>query len=201
MENLLLGNWKEQLELAGKLLLRIQAVAEIQSANAAVGVQLDAEGLNVVCPVGAAGKIAEVKLNLVPALIKSHWHRADKRLHARGRLVVRCTEAPAHTLVVQNGYLKCEVFLQVLDDHYEEGQLDAKSLLRVRRARNEAGIHVASNYLENRRLNILVGDALDVSVLHLRIPDLQGLRPNAVQDRQESGLEGVLKHFFAAVNK
>ena len=40
----------------------------------------------------------------------------------------------------------------------------------------------------------LVGDALDVAIADLLVPDLKGLAANAVQDGQESRLEGVLEH-------
>jgi len=49
---------------------------------------LDAQGLDVVGPVGSACEVGEVKLDLVPAFVQTHWHGADKGLHAGGALVV-----------------------------------------------------------------------------------------------------------------
>ena len=63
---------------------------------------LYSQGLDVVRAVCAAGEIAEIELDLVPAIIQTHRHCADKGLHARGRLVVGCPEPAAHILVVQH---------------------------------------------------------------------------------------------------
>ena len=58
---------------------------------------------------------------------------------AGAHLVVRGTESPAHVLVVQHLHFEGEVFLQVLDDHHQEGQLDPERLLGVGRARDVCG--------------------------------------------------------------
>ena len=63
----------------------------------------------------------------------------------------------------------------VLDDHDEEGELDGESLLRLNGARDEVGRHVRSHDLEHGRLNVRVGQPLNVTVAHLLIPNLQGL--------------------------
>ena len=52
--------------------------------DAAVGVDLDAERLDVVSTIRTAREVTKVELNLVPALIQAHRHSADKRLHSRG---------------------------------------------------------------------------------------------------------------------
>jgi hypothetical protein len=90
--------------------------------------------------------------------------------------------------------LEGEVLLQVLDDHDEEGELDAERLLGVGGARDVRGAHVGAHDLEHQRLDVVVGDALDVAVAHLFVPDLQRLRPDRVQDGEESTLESVLEH-------
>jgi hypothetical protein len=41
-------------------------------------------------------------LDLVPAVIEAHGHGADEGLDARVALVVACTEAPPHVLVIQH---------------------------------------------------------------------------------------------------
>lgn len=46
------------------------------------------EGLDIVGTVGSSGEIRQVKLDLVPAFIKSHGHGADKGLDSSGGLVV-----------------------------------------------------------------------------------------------------------------
>lgn len=40
-------------------------------------------------------------------------------------LIVGCPEPPPDILVIKHLHLKAEILLQVLDDHHEEGQLDA----------------------------------------------------------------------------
>ena len=58
--------------------------------------------LNVVSPVGAAGEVGQVELDLIPALVKSHGHGADKWLHPCRALVVTGTETPPHVFIVQH---------------------------------------------------------------------------------------------------
>lgn len=53
---------------------------------------------------------------------------------------------------------------RVLDDHDEEGELDAQGALGVSGAGDVVGRDVGANDLEDRRLNVGVGDALDVAV-------------------------------------
>ena len=95
---------------------------------------LDSEGLDVVGSVSSASEVTQVELDLVPALVQSHWHRADEGLHSGGALVVGGPEATTDVLVVEDLDFEGEVLLEVLDDHDEEGQLDAESLVRVGRA-------------------------------------------------------------------
>ena len=58
-------------------------------------------------------EIRKVELDLVPALVKTHRHCADEGLHPCGALVIACTEASPHVLVVQYLNFECEVFLMV----------------------------------------------------------------------------------------
>jgi len=111
-------------------------------------------------------------------------------------LVVRGAEAAAHVFIVEDLDLEGEVLLEVLDNHNKEGQLDTKSLLWIGRTANKARVDVGSEKLENGALNVLVGEALDVSVADLLIPYLEGSGPDAVQDRQEATLKGVFEHFL-----
>mmetsp|Transcript_81599 Transcript_81599/g.229741 ORF Transcript_81599/g.229741 Transcript_81599/m.229741 type:complete len:239 (+) Transcript_81599:241-957(+) len=190
----LLGNRQEELELRRQLLFAVETVREVDAADAAVRMQLHPQGLDVVRAVSAARKVGQVELYLVPALIQAHRHRADEGLHARGALVVRGAEAAAHLLVIQHGDLESEVLLQVLDNHHEEGQLNAQRLARIRRASDIGGAHVRAHDLEDARLDIGVGQTLDVAIAHLLVPNLQGLAADRVQDGQEPRLVGVLEH-------
>jgi len=114
-----------QLELCRQFVFRVEAVREVDSADSAVGMDLDSEGLDVVGTVSTAGEVRKVELDLVPAVVQSHGHGADEGLDSRRALVVAGSEAPPHILVIQNLNFKCEVFLQVLDDHNQKGQLDS----------------------------------------------------------------------------
>ena len=67
--SLLLGDGQEQLELGGKLFLGVEAVGEVNAADAAVRVDLHPQRLDIVRAVRAAREVAQVKLDLVPALI------------------------------------------------------------------------------------------------------------------------------------
>ncbi len=143
---------------------------------------MNSERFDVVGAVGASGEVGQVELDLIPAVVESHGHGANEGLDSRGALVVAGAEATPHVLVVQDLHLEREVLLQVLDDHDEKGQLDAERLLRVGRTRDVRGAHVRADDLEHQRLNVVVGDALDVAVAHLLVPDLQRLRAYAVQN-------------------
>ena len=63
----------------------------------------------------------------------------------------------------------------VLDDHNQEGQLNAENLLGVNRGIDEVSADVSSHDFEDRRLNIGVSYPFDVSVSHFFVPDLEGL--------------------------
>jgi hypothetical protein len=83
----LLLNGQKEFEFWGKLLLRVKAVREVNASNAAVGMDLDTEGLNVVCAIGPTREVGEIELDLVPAVIKTHGHRTNKGLDSGRRLV------------------------------------------------------------------------------------------------------------------
>ena len=113
-----------------------------------MGVNLP-KGLNIVGTVCTTGEIGQVELDLIPAFIKSHGHSANKGLYTGGRLVVGGSESTTHVLVIKDLHLESEVFLQVLDDHDQEGELDGKGLLGVDWARDEVSGHVGSHDLED----------------------------------------------------
>ena len=114
------------------------------------------EGLNIVGTVSSSGEIRQVELNLIPALIKSHWHGADERLDTSGRLIVGSSESTTHVLVIEYLDLEGEVLLQVLDDHDQEGKLDGEGLLLVNGAGDEVGGDIGAHNLENGGLNISI---------------------------------------------
>ena len=91
--------------------------------------QLHPQGLNVIGPVGPPREITEVELYLVPALVQSHGHSADERLHPGGALVVGRAESPPDVFVVEDLHLEGEVLLEVLDNHDEKRKLDAQGLV------------------------------------------------------------------------
>ena len=156
-------HWQKQLKLGRQLVFAIEAVRKVDAPHAAVGVNLHAQRFYVVCAISAAREVGEVELDLVPALIQSHRHSADERFdacgglhgwvrewrHQRGKnggadLVVGCSEATADVLIVQYLNLESEVLLKIFDDHDQKRQLDAESLLRVGRARDEVGAHLSA---------------------------------------------------------
>ena len=48
---------------------------------------LDSERLDVVSSICSAGEVGQVELDLVPALVESHRHRADERFHTSCGLI------------------------------------------------------------------------------------------------------------------
>ena len=133
------SNWQEKLEFWGELVLGVESVGEIDSSNSAVCMDLNSKGLYVVGTVSSPCEIRQVELNLIPALIQSHGHCANKRLYSGGRLIVRGSESSSYALVIKYLYLESEVFLQVLNDHDQERQLDSKCLLWVKRSVDVVG--------------------------------------------------------------
>merc|ERR1719421_67920 len=90
---------QEELELRRKLLLGVQAIREVDAAQTAVRVDLNAKRLDVIRPVRAAREVRQVELDLVPAFVQTHRHRANEWLHTCGRLVVQRAEPAADVLV------------------------------------------------------------------------------------------------------
>lgn len=107
------GDWQEKLEFRWQLVLCVEPVREVDATDAAVGMDLYSKGLDVIRSICSASEVGQVKLDLIPTLIESHWHRADERLDSSGALVVGGTETSAHTLVIQHLDLEGEVLLQL----------------------------------------------------------------------------------------
>ena len=83
-------------------------------------------------------------------------------------LIVGSPETPPDILVIKNLYLKAEVLLEILDDHDQEWQLDAQGLGGVSWTGDVCRADVAAHNLQDARLNVAVGDALDVTISHCR---------------------------------
>mmetsp|Transcript_86266 Transcript_86266/g.230391 ORF Transcript_86266/g.230391 Transcript_86266/m.230391 type:complete len:215 (-) Transcript_86266:59-703(-) len=191
---LLVLNGQEQLELSRQLVFGIKAVREVDSSDPAVGMNLDAKSLNVVRAVGTTGEVGKVKLNLVPALVEPHRHGADERLHTSGGLIVGCSEASTNVLVIKNLNFEGEIFLQILDDHNQEGKLNAECFLWIGRTRDVVRADIRPHNFQDTGLNILICNTLDMAIANFLVPNLQRLAPDTVQNRQETGLESVLEH-------
>jgi hypothetical protein len=82
-----------------------------------------------------------------------------------------------------------EVFLEIFDNHDKEGELDAQSLFGISWTRDIGGGDVRSFNFEDQRLDIIVRDALDMSISHFLVPNLQRLGTNTVQNGEESTLQ------------
>ena len=63
----------------------------------------------------------------------------------------------------------------VLNDHDQEGELDGEGLLGVNGAGDVVGADVGAHDFENGRLNIGIGDTLDVAIAHIFVPNLERL--------------------------
>ena len=106
------------------------------------------KGLNVVGTVSTTGEIGQVELNLIPALIKSHWHCANEWLDSGSGLIVGGSESTSNALVIEDLHFESEVLLQVLDDHHQERKLDGKGLLWVKWGVDVVGGDISSHDLE-----------------------------------------------------
>ena len=125
------SNWQEKLEFWRELIFSVESVREIDSSDSAVCMNLNSKSLYIVSTIGSSREIRQVELNLIPALIKSHWHSADERLDSCGTLIIGGSESSSDALVIEYLDLEGEVLLQVLDDHDQERKLDGKCLLWV----------------------------------------------------------------------
>lgn len=79
-------DWKVELELRRQLLLRVEAVREVDSAEPAVRMNLHPQRLDVICAVRPFCQISKVQLDVVPAIVEFQRHRADIWLHPCDRL-------------------------------------------------------------------------------------------------------------------
>jgi len=119
---------QEKFELWGKFLLGVQPVGKIDPPNPAVLVQLHPERFDVVSPVSPTGEVTQVKLDLIPALIEPHGHGTNERFDPGRGLIVGLPETSPHVFIIEHLNLEGEVFLQVLDNHNQEGEFYAQGL-------------------------------------------------------------------------
>jgi len=143
-------NGKEELELWGKFLLGVQPVGKIDPPDPAVLVQLHPKSLNVVSPVSPTGEVTQVKLDLVPPLIKPHGHGTNERFDPRRRLIVGLPEPSPNVLVIKHLNLEGEVFLQVLDNHDQKREFDTQSLGLVLGTTYVVGGDIGSHDFQHR---------------------------------------------------
>ena len=108
-----ISNWQEKFELWWELIFSVESVGEIDSSDSAVSVDLNSKGLYVIGTVGSSGEIRQVELNLIPSLIKSHRHGANKWLDSGSGLIVGGSESSSDTLIIENLNLKGEVFFKL----------------------------------------------------------------------------------------
>lgn len=92
---------------------------------------LHSQCLYIIGAIRPPREVRKVELDLIPALIKSHRHRANEGFYSSCALVVRGPKASSHVLIVQDLDFKGKVLFEVFDDHYEEGKLDTQGLVRV----------------------------------------------------------------------
>ena len=78
-----------------------------------LGVDFLPKGLNIVGTVGTSSEIGQVELNLIPALVKSHGHRANERFYSCCALIVGGAESSTHILIVKDLNFESEVLLQL----------------------------------------------------------------------------------------
>ena len=183
-----------QFELRRQLLLAVQSVGEIHPPYPTIGMDLHPQCLNIIGAIRSPGEVGKIELDLVPSLVQSHWHCADEWFDSGGGLIIACSEPSPHILVIKDLDLKGEIFLHVLDNHDEVGQLDAQGLLWVGGTGDVGGADVGPHNLQHKALDVLVCDPLDVSIPHFLVPDLERFGANTVENAQEATLECVLKH-------
>jgi len=143
-------------------------------------VDLDSQCLDVVGTIRSAGKVRQVELDLIPTIIQSHGHGTNERLDSGRGLVVGSPEPPSHVLIIEHLHFKGKVFLHVLDDHYQEWQLDAESVFWISWARDVSRAHIGSDNFKDQGLNVIISYSLDVAITHFLVPYLEWLASNTV---------------------
>jgi len=178
----LLLDRKEKLELWRKFVFGVESIREINPSYATVRMDLNPKGFDVIRSISSAGEVREVKLNLVPSLVKSHWHCADERLHTSCSLIVGSPETSPYILIIKNLNFECEILLQIFDNHDEKWEFNSQGFVVVHWARDVICAHICPHNFEDTGLDIIIGNALNVAIANFLIPKLQRFAPNAVQN-------------------
>lgn len=83
-----------------------------------------------------------------------------------GNLIVWSSKPTFHVLVIQHLNFKTKEPFHILYDHNQEWQLDGQTFFRICWTRDVVGTHIATHYLQNTRLYVLICTSLDVPILH-----------------------------------
>ena len=73
-----------QFKLWRQLLIVVGPIREVDPTDATIGMDLHPECLLILRTVGSLREVGQVELNLIPALVEVHWHRANERLDPSG---------------------------------------------------------------------------------------------------------------------
>jgi hypothetical protein len=179
LSDLLLA-WNEKFELQRKVLLRVQSVAKVDPSDPTIGMDGESQGLHIVRPISSSGEVGKIELDLVPAFVQFHRHCTDEWLYLGIGLVVGSPEPSLDSLIIQNLDFETELLFQIFDNHDQEGQLDTEGLFLINWGRYESSTDIGTDDLQDRRIDVIVSQSFDISVLDLLFPNLQWLGTNRV---------------------
>ena len=143
---------------------------------------LNPNSLHVVRSISPTSEVRQIELNLVPPFVQAHWHGTNEWLNSRCGLIIRCAESSLDSFIIENLYLECEILIEILDDHHKKRKFNANGLLGIRWTNDVVCRNIGSQNFEHRALNVLVGNSIDVSILHFGIPNLKRFRSDGIQN-------------------
>jgi hypothetical protein len=76
-----------------------------------------------------------------------------------------------------HGEIRGSTSSYILDDHDQEGQLNAQGLVSISGASNIVSGHIGTHDLQDRGLDVRVRYSLNVTVPHTLVPNLQRFGP------------------------
>jgi len=185
----------EHFEIRWKLVVSVQTLAEVDSSKATVGMNLNPRGFDIAGPISPPSKVAQVDLNLIPAIIQAQRHGAVEGTDPSAGLEVAGAESPPEVLIIQDFHLECEVALQVLYHEDEEREPDAETGVGTHWTVDVGGAHVVPDDFQRDGADARVSDSFDVAIHHLGAPNAQRLIANRIEDREKPRLVGIPKHF------
>ena len=62
---------------------------------------LNSKSFDIISSVRASCKVRQIELNLIPSIVKSHWHCANKRLDPCSTLIVWCAKSTSNIFIIQ----------------------------------------------------------------------------------------------------